>query len=75
MSRSTHDLNEQARRAQINTLIRSDYNQFLRDTNSDPDSNSAHVFAQQLRRSGQHWGYSEREIILMLAEELPFGYD
>lgn len=54
--------------------ITDNYHKFLVQTNSVNNSDSAHVFVLLLNHNDRN-GMSERDLILMLAGDLPYMYD
>ena len=54
--------------------ITDNYHEFLIQTNSVNNSDSAHVFVLRLNHNDRN-GMSERDLILMLAGDLPYMYD
>jgi hypothetical protein len=59
-----------------NQQIREQYEEFLQKGSHNRSLHSAHLFAMRvLGGSSRYLGYSERELILLLAGELPYMYD
>lgn len=54
--------------------ITDNYHEFLIQTSSVNNSDSAHVFVLRLNHNDRN-GMSERDLILMLAGDLPYMYD
>lgn len=62
--------------AQIKAQIRKEYEQYLQGDGRENTPNNAHLFAIKVIGSGHDYkGMKERELILFLADELPYMYD
>lgn len=74
------ELDEQHQRnlaagAKKQALIKRDYEKFLQERQLPPSPDNGHSFAMNARRQGNDWGYTEKELIILVAGALPFGYD
>lgn len=56
--------------------LKEQYEAFLESEKMEPSPHSAHIFAmRKISGSYKYLGFKEREIILILAGELPYMYD
>ncbi len=66
--------NELYWKAIADNQIKDEFNDFLRDQNMECGPESAQIFAMKRIAAGNR-DRTERELILLLAGELPFAYD
>ncbi len=64
-------------KSQNEQQIRTEYDKYLKDNGEKPSLEQADLFAIAKTRAGRekYLEFTEREIILLLAGELPFMYD
>ena len=70
-NKSPNDLFWQAK---VQNLIKDEYTQFLQQEGLERNPDSAHLFALRKQKNGYR-EMSERDLILLVAGDLPYMYD
>lgn len=55
--------------------IKAEYKEYLSTEDKESSPHNAHMFAIEKTKDGDYRGYSRRELIILVAGELPDHYD